>query len=500
MQKIITLLDTSLRDGEQSPGCTMNTNEKLQFAMKLEQLGIDVIEAGFPVSSSGDFQAVKSIAAAIKNSEVCALARALDGDIVTAYESISKAVAPRIHLFIATSDIHLQYKLKLTRDQLLERIASSLKCAKKYLNNVQFSFEDATRTDKEFLAAATRIAIANGANTVNFADTVGYASPKDLEEMIRYITDNVDIGNVNLGIHCHNDLGMAVANSLTAINYGCNHVEGTINGIGERSGNAALEGIIMALVAKPEFNAITKVNTKEIYSTSRMLASILGMQIPPDKPIVGSNVFLHESGIHQHGMMLNRNTYEIITPESIGVPAQQMILGKHSGKHAFEDYLKELGIRYTATQFNKYFKDFKSLCDKKKNVTRLDIEALITGGKTNDNIKQYKLSNFLIATKKDGAFATVTLSRNGKDVACQAEGNGALDSSFSAVNEIMNAKFVLIDYSLHAVTGGEDALGEAVVKLTDGNTTLTGRGISTDVIEASILAYLDAANKLLLPQ
>lgn len=500
MNKIIKLLDTSLRDGEQSPGCTMNISEKLQFAIKLEQLGIDIIEAGFPVSSEGDYQSVKSIAAAIKNAEVCALSRAIDSDIQVAYNAISKAAAPRLHIFLATSDIHLEHKLKLSREQVLERIASSIKFAKSLLSNVQFSFEDATRSDVDFLAKAASVAIASGATTINFADTVGYSCPRDIEDMLGHIHKSVDLSSVNVGMHCHNDLGMAVANSLTAISCGCNHIEGTINGIGERAGNAALEEIVMALVAKPQFNATTRVKTQEIYSTSRMLSSILGMQIPAGKPIVGANVFLHESGIHQHGVMLNRNTYEIITPESIGVPKQQMLLGKHSGKHAFEDYLKEIGVKYTSAQLAKHFRDFKALCDKKKNITRLDIEALITGIQLTDNKNNYSLTNFLIATKKDGAFSTITLSKDGKHMAYQAEGNGALDSSFSAVNRIMHVDFKLIDYSLHAVTGGEDALGEAVVKLTDGTTTITGKGLSTDIVEASILAYLDAANKLLSPQ
>lgn len=494
----IKILDTTLRDGEQSPGCTMHLKEKVEFAKKLELLGIDIIEAGFPVTSNGDMLAVKNIAEEIKNCEVCALARAVNKDIRTAYECIRDAVAPRLHIFIPTSPIHLECKLKITEEEALERIKNTAVYAKSLLDNIQYSFEDATRSDKNFLIKAINTAIKYGATTVNIADTVGFATPDEIKELVMYIVENVDLTNVNLGLHCHNDLGMATANSLMGIKYGVNQIEGTINGIGERSGNAAIEEIVMALYTKSHYyDATTRIYTKAIYSTSKMLSNIIGSQVPPNKPIVGSNVFLHESGIHQHGLLNNKATYEIISPESIGVPRQNMVLGKHSGKHAFEEYLKDLRYNFSQEETDKYFNDFKELCDKKKFVTRLDIEALVTGKSRGSNSNKYKLVNFLIATKKDGAFATVTLSKDGEILAYQAEGNGAVDSSFTAVNKILNVEFKLIDYSLHAVTSGEDALGEAVVKLSNDTTTMTGRGLSTDIIEASILAYIDAAGKLM---
>lgn len=493
----IKIFDTTLRDGEQAPGCTMHIDEKLELAIKLEKLGVDIIEAGFPVTSDGDAKAVRAIADTLKNTEVCALSRAIESDVDAAFNAIKSAVSPRLHIFIPTSALHMATKLKLSPDEVLENIARITVYAKKYLNNVQISFEDATRSDKDFLIKAVKTAQKSGATTINIADTVGYSCPEDITDLVNLILNNTDVNKIEFGIHCHNDLGMAVANSLSAIRAGVNHVECTLNGIGERGGNASMEEVVMALGAKPEYRATTRINTKEIYSASRLLSSIIGMQIPPNKPIVGSNVFLHESGIHQHGVLVNKNTYEIITPESIGVPKQEIILGKHSGKHAFKEFLAELNIAYDSELLDKYFKDFKDLCDKKKVVTALDIEALISGARSAKANERYTLKNFLIATKKDGAFATVTLLDGDKEVAFQADGNGALDSSFTAVNKILGVNYKLIDYSLHAITGGEDALGEAIVKLSNEDITITGKGLSTDIVEASILAYLDASNKLI---
>lgn len=494
---MIKIFDTTLRDGEQSPGCTMHHDEKIKFALKLERLGVDIIEAGFPVTSSDDMRAVKAISDSVKTSQVCALARAIYGDIDAAYESIRSAVAPRLHIFIATSEIHMRAKLKMTEDQVLERIALTAEYAKKYLSDVQFSYEDATRSNMDFLVKAIKTARKSGINAINIADTVGYSSPEEIAALIRYIKERVDLEGVEFGVHCHNDLGMAVANSLSAIRAGVTHIEGTINGIGERGGNASLEEIIMALHAKPEYNAATRINTTEIYSASRLLSSITGLPIPPNKPVVGNNAFLHESGIHQHGVLADRSTYEIITPESIGVPKQEIVLGKHSGKHAFEQFLIDYHIDHSSDLLDKYFSDFKALCDKKKLITALDIEALIAGNRHGAERQKYSLKNFLIATKKDGAFATVTLTVDDNEIAYQADGNGAIDSSFTAVNKAIGVNYRLIDFSLHAITGGEDALGEAIVKITDGETTMMGKGLSTDIVEASILAYLSACNKLL---
>lgn len=494
---MIKIFDTTLRDGEQSPGCTMHHDEKIKIALKLERLGVDIIEAGFPVTSSDDMRAVKAISEIVKTSQVCALARATYGDIDAAYESIRTAAAPRLHIFIATSEIHMRAKLKMTEDQVLERIAQTAAYAKKYLSDVQFSYEDATRSDINFLVKAIETARKSGVNAINIADTVGYSSPEEIATLIRYIKERVDLEGIEFGVHCHNDLGMAVANSLSAIRAGVTHVEGTINGIGERGGNASLEEIVMALHAKPEYNATTRINTTEIYSASRLLSSITGLPIPPNKPVVGNNAFLHESGIHQHGVLADRSTYEIITPESIGVPKQEIVLGKHSGKHAFEQFLNDYHIDHSSDLLDKYFNDFKALCDKKKLITALDIEALIAGNRRGAEQQKYSLKNFLIATKKDGAFATVTLTADDNEIAHQADGNGAIDSSFTAVNKAIGVNYRLIDFSLHAITGGEDALGEAIVKITDGETTMMGKGLSTDIVEASILAYLSACNKLL---
>lgn len=494
---MIKIFDTTLRDGEQSPGCTMHHDEKIKFALKLERLGVDIIEAGFPVTSDDDMNAVKAISTLVKDSQVCALARATYGDVDAAYESIRLAAAPRLHIFIATSEIHMRAKLKMTEEQVIERIASTANRAKRYLSDIQFSFEDATRSNTDFLVRAIETAQKSGVKAINIADTVGYSSPEEIAALIQLIQSRVDLSDIEFGVHCHNDLGMAVANSLSAIRAGANHIEGTINGIGERGGNASLEEIVMALHAKPEYNATTRIKTTEIYSTSRLLSSITGLQIPPNKPVVGNNAFLHESGIHQHGVLSDRSTYEIITPESIGVPKQEIVLGKHSGKHAFEQFLKDYHIDYSIVLLDKYFNDFKNLCDKKKLITALDIEALIAGNSRGADEQKYSLKNFLIATKKDGAFATVTLIADDKEIAYQADGNGAIDSSFTAINKAVGVNYRLIDFSLHAITGGEDALGEAIVKITDGETTMMGKGLSTDIVEASILAYLSACNKLL---
>lgn len=495
--KNIKIFDTTLRDGEQAPNCTMKPKEKFEFARTLAKLNVDIIEAGFPISSKGDFEAVSVIANEIKGRTVCALARALEKDIDSAYAALKGADSPRIHIFIATSPVHMKYKLRMSEEQVLERVIASVKYAKKFVSDVQLSAEDATRSDMAFLTKVFNAAVKSGATVINIADTVGYSEPNETAKLFDHITSTVDLTNVDLGIHCHNDLGMAVANSLTAIQHGATQIEGTINGIGERSGNAALEEIIMAIYAKPQtYDASTNINLEYIYKTSNRLNNLLGFQVAANKPIVGGNAFRHESGIHQHGIMEMPLTYQIIEPEVIGVPKQQMDLGKHSGMHAFKQFVEEIGYNCTEEELKKHFSDFKALCDKKKTVTRLDIEALITNNRAIASGEAYRLKNYLIATQKDGAFATVTLLLGDEEIAFQEKGNGAIDSSFGAINKIVKQDLVLLDYSLRAITGGEDALGEAVVKVSDGKNTVTGRGLSVDIIEASLKAYIDSANKL----
>ena len=380
MTKQIKIFDTTLRDGEQSPGCTMNLKEKVVLAKQLEALNVDIMEAGFAIASEGDFESVKTIAQTIKNCSVASLARALEKDIDRAWEALQYAEHPRIHTFLATSDIHLEHKLKMSREEVLEKAYHAVKYAKGYCNDIEFSAEDASRTDLDYLSQVVETVIKAGATTVNIPDTVGYTTPNEHYKMISYLKENVrGIDNIDISVHCHNDLGLGVANSLAAIEAGATQIECTVNGIGERAGNAALEEIVMALnTRKDQFGAITRINTKEIMRTSNLLSSITGVNVQPNKAIVGENAFAHESGIHQHGMLAERSTYEIMTPDSIGLSTNKMVLGKHSGRHAFADRLKTLGYDLDKEDLDFAFKEFKNLVDKKKNVYDKDLEAIVT--------------------------------------------------------------------------------------------------------------------------
>ncbi len=498
----IRIFDTTLRDGEQAPGCTMNPREKVELARQLERLGVDVIEAGFPVSSPDDFEAVQAVAKTITRSTVAALCRAVPGDIETAAKALEPAKRSRLHVFIATSDLHLKEKLNITREKALEMIAQSVALARSLCDDVEFSAEDATRSDREFLLAALNTAIDAGAGIVTVPDTVGYITPEEMTQLITYLKDNLHKGKdgeeVPISVHCHNDLGMAVANSLAAVRAGASQVEGTINGIGERAGNVSLEEIIMALDTRGQFFGLeTGINLRQIYRTCRLVSTVIGQKIPPNKPVVGRNAFNHEAGIHQHGVLKNPLTYEIMSPQAIGIYDNDLVLGKHSGKHAFAQRVEELGYTLPESVLEKAFARFLALADRKKRVTNKDIEAIV--GAAGYTIPEtYRLHSFVVNSGTViSATAVVKLIRDGEEIEHVARGDGPIDAAFKAIDRIVKVGFQLVNYSIHSVTEGEDAQGEVVVKLRQGERTVTGRGLSTDIFEASLKAYLNAVNKII---
>ena len=499
MTKQIKIFDTTLRDGEQSPGCTMNLKEKIVLAKQLEALNVDIMEAGFAIASDGDFEAVKTVAQTIKNSAVASLSRALEKDIDRAWEALQYAKFPRIHTFLATSDIHMKYKLKMSREEVLEKAYYAVKHAKGYCSDIEFSAEDASRTDIDFLTQVVETVIDAGATTVNVPDTVGYTTPDEYFKMITHLKENVKgIDKIDLSVHCHNDLGLGVANSLAAMRAGATQIECTVNGIGERAGNAALEEIVMAINTRSDFyGATTRINTKEIMRTSNLLSSITGVSVQPNKAIVGENAFAHESGIHQHGMLAERSTYEIMTPESVGLTDSKMVLGKHSGRHAFEDRLKTLGYTLDKEDLDFAFTEFKSLVDKKKNVYDKDIEAIVT--KKSISVPQiYSLVNFTINSSFDSpSHADVSLNYKGNIKEATGSGDGSVDAAYNAIDQILDMEFVLADYSLNSVTEGEDSQGETVVRICKDGKGYTGRGLNTDIIASSIEAYVNAINKMI---
>ncbi|MFZ7132894.1 MAG: 2-isopropylmalate synthase [Eubacteriales bacterium] len=499
MSKRIHFFDTTLRDGEQSPGCSMNLKEKLQMAKQLERLKVDIIEAGFAASSPGDFEAVECIANEIKDCTVAVLARTVQRDIDQGWEAIKNAVNPRIHTFIATSDIHMQYKLKVKPEQVIERAETMVAYAKKYCKEVEFSAEDATRSNPLFLAEIFDKVIKAGATIINIPDTVGYTTPEEYVEFIQKIRNaSHDLDKVKLSVHCHNDLGLAVANTLAALSVGAVQFECTINGIGERAGNAALEEIAMILnVRKDLYDYEININTEEIIKTSSLLSRITGVSVQPNKAIVGSNAFAHEAGIHQHGIINNKKTYEIMTPESIGLTANKMVLGKHSGRHAFKERIEKLGYELNQEELDIAFSQFKELADKKKGVFDKDIEAIIAK-RTADIKETYQLCKYVINSGNTiTSTATVTLLTDKQTIENVATGDGPVDAAFNAIQKIIAFDCILVDYSLQSVTEGNDALGDAVVKLQLMNKVYIGRGLSTDIVEASITAYINAVNKIL---
>ena len=499
----IKIFDTTLRDGEQSPGCSMNLKEKIEVAKCLERLKVDVIEAGFAISSPGDFESVSTIAKTVKECTVASLARASVKDIDCAWDAVKMAADPRIHLFIATSPLHMEYKLKMSPDKVLERTAEMVAHAKKYCSNIEFSAEDATRSDLEFLYKIVDIAIKNGATVINLPDTVGYTTPAEMQNLIASVIANVpDSDKVEFSVHCHNDLGMAVANSLGGVLGGARQIECTINGLGERAGNTSLEEVVMAMHTRPDIftDTFTRIDTQQIYRASKTVYNIIGQTAPLNKPIVGRNAFLHESGIHQHGVLANKKTYEILTPEAVGVRVNNIVLGKHSGKHALETRLKELGYELSSEELLRCFDEFKALCDKKKDVTDADLEAIVTHSSTDEaeSTGGYKLDWFAIHTSNfTTATCTVSLKYGDEKFESVALGDGPVDAAFNAIDNIVKpVEHTFELYRINSVAQGKDTLGEVSVKLTAGNRTYSGRGLSTDILEASIVAYISAINKL----
>lgn len=497
----IKIFDTTLRDGEQSPGCSMNLREKLQVAQCLERLKVDVIEAGFAIASPGDFESVQAISRQVKDCSIASLARATVKDINTAWNAVKDAADPRIHLFLATSPLHMEYKLRMTPDEVLARVSEMTAYARKYTPNIEFSAEDATRSDREFLAKIVRAAIAAGASVVNLPDTVGYTTPAEMQALIAYILEEVpEAVGIELSVHCHNDLGMATANSLAGVQGGATQIECTINGLGERAGNTALEEVVMAMRTRRDvFDAATRLDTTQIYRASKTVYDIIGQRAPLNKPIVGKNAFLHESGIHQHGVLANKQTYEILTPESVGIRTNNLVLGKHSGRHAFESHLKEMGYTLSEEELLRCFGEFKVLCDKKKVVSDADIEALVSHSDRAETIENgYKLDWFAVHTSNfTTATATISLKRGEERFEEVCLGDGPVDAAFNAIDKIVKpVEHSFEIFSINSVSQGKDTLGGVTVKLQAGGRTFNGHGLSTDVIEASVLAYIDATNKM----
>ncbi|APZ93992.1 2-isopropylmalate synthase [Fuerstiella marisgermanici] len=495
----IIIFDTTLRDGEQSPGCSMNTKEKLEVARALVDLNVDVIEAGFPIASPGDFEAVQMIAERFSDrSTICALARSREDDIAKAKAALANAEKRRIHVFLATSAIHREHKLKMDKQQIIERAISSVADAKEFCDDVEFSPEDAARTELDFLCEVVEKTIAAGATTVNIPDTVGYATPNHYFKVISYLKDNVsNIDKAIISTHCHNDLGLAVANSLSAIEAGARQVECTINGLGERAGNAALEEVVMALRTRADFyNVHTNIKTERLFPTSQLVSSITGMKVQRNKAIVGRNAFAHEAGIHQHGVLQERTTYEIMRAEDVGYAGENLVLGKHSGRHAFRDRVKELGFELDDQTFQKTFDDFIALADKKKEIYDSDIIALIDNRMTDAPVRWKLISFHTSAGSAAVPTATLELQCEDQPVLCDAAtGDGPIDAVFRALERIIEITARLEDFQVRSVSEGKDALGEVRVTINVLGRPYLGKGVSTDIIEAATAAYLQALNK-----
>ena len=501
--KTVQIFDTTLRDGEQAPGYSMNNDEKVRMALQLETLGVDVMEAGFAAASPGDFKSVKAIADTVKASSVCSLSRALEKDIEASAAAIGGAARPRIHTFIATSDLHLKYKLRISRADCLRQIRHAVSCARKLCGEVEFSAEDASRTDIDFLCKAFETAIAAGATVVNIPDTVGYSTPDEFGTLVATVMNRVKgIENATVSTHCHDDLGLAVANSLAGIRAGARQVECTICGIGERAGNAALEEVVMGLRTRRDAygGLATRIRTEEIARSAHLLSTITGVRIAPGKAIIGANAFAHESGIHQHGVMSKAETYEIMTPASVGMKQTELVLGKHSGQHALETRLKDLGYDLDEGRMAEVFAAFKALADRKKQITDRDLAALAESrvAARSANAKEWKLDSFVVNSGNHmSATAQIALVRGKRRVQDAAMGTGPIYAAFRAVEKIIRHRFTLEDYRIEAVTERRDALGEVLVKISDARGTYRGRGVSTDVIEGSILALLVAVNRMM---
>ena len=499
----VKIFDTTLRDGEQSPGCSMNLEEKIEVARCLDKLNVDIIEAGFAIVSPGDFESVKTISETVRNCTVASLARCNTKDIDAAWEAVKGAADPRIHVFIASSPIHMQYKLKMSPEEVLEQARAMVAYARKYCSNIEFSAEDATRSDLDFLRKLTEVAIESGATTINLPDTVGYTTPEEMEFLIRNVRENAKGAEKAIfSVHCHNDLGMATANSLAGVKGGARQIECTIDGLGERAGNCSMEEVVMALrTRQDEYQADTRIDATQIHRASKTVYNIIGQSAPINKPIVGKNAFAHEAGIHQHGVLANKKTYEIMTPESVGVHVNNLVLGKHSGRHAVGKRLEELGYVLTKEELNSCFEEFKVVCDKKKNITDADLEAIATHHTADiyaGNDDDYKLDWFQVSTSNfTTATCTVSLIKDDEKFQDVALGDGPIDAAYNAIDAIMKPSQHTFDiFNIHSISEGKDTLGDVTVKVNAHKRTFTGRGLSTDIIEASINAYLKALNKL----
>jgi len=498
----IRIFDTTLRDGEQSPGASLNHQEKLEIARQLEALGVDVIEAGFPITSQGDFDAVRAIAQELQHATVCALARCVPRDIERAGEALRGRDHSRIHVFCATSRIHREHKLRKAFDEIIRISVESVRQARQYTDNVEFSPEDGSRTELDYLVEITQAVVEAGATTVNIPDTVGYAVPAEYGRIFSYVREKLpalDERGIYLSTHCHNDLGLAVANSLAAVENGARQVECTINGIGERAGNAALEELVMAIRTRGDYFQpfATRINTKKIYPLSRMVSNLTGLQVQRNKAIVGQNAFAHESGIHQDGMLKHRSTYEIMDPCDIGVPASKLVLGKHSGRHALRDRVTELGYTLDDATLELVYDRFKQLADRKKDVYDEDIEALLDE-QLGSARQLWELVRFQVASGT-GVIATATVvlrDSSGAERLDAATGDGPIDACYSAIQRITGVSVTLDSYTSRGVTGGKDAQGEVAVQVNHHGRKVRGRGVSTDVIEAAVKAYLSAINRI----
>jgi 2-isopropylmalate synthase len=496
----IYIFDTTLRDGEQSPGASMTLEEKLQIAEMLDAMGVDIIEAGFPIASNGDFESVSEVAKLMKNAQVCGLARAGAKDIDRAADAVKHAQNPRIHTFISTSPVHMKHKLQMEPDEVMEAIAFSVSHARNHVENVEWSPEDATRTDRDFLCATVETAIKAGATTINIPDTVGYTVPQEYFEIISMLRERVpNIDKAIISTHCHNDLGLAVANSLSGVQAGARQVECTINGLGERAGNAALEEIVMALnVRNDAMPQWTNIETTMLARASKLVSSVTAFPVQYNKAIVGQNAFAHESGIHQDGMLKNNQTYEIMTPESVGISQTSLVMGKHSGRHAFREKIKALGYDLGDNQMQEAFTRFKDLADRKKHVFDDDIIALVDDevAKGVDRVKLVSLR--VIAGSEGPQKATLKLEIDGKETEIDSTGDGPVDATFNAINALFPHEANLQLYQVHAVTEGTDAQAEVSVRLEEKGKTVTGRAADTDTMVASARAYVSALNKLLI--
>ncbi len=495
----IIIFDTTMRDGEQSPGASMNLEEKIKIALLLEEMGVDLIEGGFPIASNGDFEAVREIAKVVKNSSVCGLARAARADIERAWEALQHAERPRIHTFLSTSPLHMKYKLQMAPEQVHQAVIDSVSHARNLCPDVEWSPEDGTRTEHDFLCRTVESAIKAGASTINIPDTVGYTVPEEFSALIRMLKNRVpNIDKAVISVHCHNDLGLAVANSLAAVGAGARQIECTINGLGERAGNAAMEEVVMALRTRHDVMPYTTgIKTEYITRASRLVSAITGFVVQPNKAIVGANAFAHESGIHQDGMLKHAGTYEIMTPESVGLGKSTLVMGKHSGRHAFKMKLKELGFELGDNALNDAFRRFKEVADRKKDVYDEDIVALVDDAIQQGDERIKFVSLQVIAGSKGPQTAEIELQLDGVSKTAKVTGNGPVDATFNAIHVVVPHTARLLLYQVHAVTEGTDAQAEVTVRLEENGKTVVGQGADPDTLVASARAYIHALNKLL---